>query len=63
LRVFKIGYSWAGPQSLAVPYHVQGMRSRPSPYAGVLVRFSIGLEHVDDLIADCEQALAVSGLA
>jgi cystathionine beta-lyase len=63
LRVFKIGYSWAGPVSLAVPYHVQGMRSRTTPFAGVLVRFSIGLEHIDDLIADCEQALAVSGLA
>jgi cystathionine beta-lyase len=63
LRVFKIGYSWAGPVSLAVPYHVQGMRSRATPYAGVLVRFSIGLEHIDDLIADCEQALAASGLA
>jgi cystathionine beta-lyase len=63
LRVFRIGYSWAGPVSLAVPYHVQGMRSRSTPYAGVLVRLSIGLEHIDDLVADCEQALAVSGLA
>jgi cysteine-S-conjugate beta-lyase len=63
LRLFKIGYSWAGPVSLAVPYHVQGMRSRPTPFTGVLVRFSIGLENVDDLIADCEQALAASGFA
>ena len=56
LRLFRIGYSWAGPVSLAVPYHVQGMRSLPSSYAGVLVRFSVGLEAVDDLIADLEQA-------
>jgi len=35
---------------------VQGMRSLPSSYAGVLVRFSVGLEAVDDLIADLEQA-------
>jgi cystathionine beta-lyase len=63
LRLFKLGYSWAGPVSLAVPYHVQGMRSVPTPHAGVLVRFSIGLEAVDDLIADCAQALASSGLA
>jgi cysteine-S-conjugate beta-lyase len=63
LRIFKLGYSWAGPVSLAVPYHVQGMRSMPTPHAGVLVRFSIGLEDVKDLIADCEQALAASGLA
>ena len=63
LRIFKLGYSWAGPVSLAVPYHVQGMRSLPTPYAGVLVRFSMGLEDVGDLIADCEQALAISGFA
>ena len=63
LRLFKLGYSWAGPVSLAVPYHVQGMRSMPSPYTGVLVRFSVGLEDANDLIADCEQALAAAGLA
>ena len=63
LRVFKLGYSWAGPMSLAVPYHVQGMRSMPSPHTGVLVRFSVGLESVDDLIADCAQAMRASGFA
>jgi cysteine-S-conjugate beta-lyase len=63
LRLFKIGYSWAGPVSLVVPYHVQGMRSATTPYTGVLVRFSLGFESVDALIADCAQALTVSGLA
>ena len=62
LRLFKIGYSWAGPVSLVVPYHVQGMRSAPSPYTGVLVRFSLGFEAVDELVADCAQALAAAGL-
>jgi cysteine-S-conjugate beta-lyase len=62
LRLFKIGYSWAGPVSLAVPYHVQGMRSLPTPHGGVLVRFSLGFEAVDALIADCAQALAAAGL-
>jgi cysteine-S-conjugate beta-lyase len=57
LRLFRIGYSWAGPVSLVVPYHVQGMRSQPTPYAGVLVRFSIGFEAVEDLLADLRQAL------
>jgi cystathionine beta-lyase len=59
LKLFKIGYSWAGPVSLAVPYQVQGMRSIAPRYAGVLVRFSIGLEAAEDLIADLEQALRV----
>ena len=62
LRLFKLGYSWAGPVSLAVPYALGGMRERPA-WKGALVRFSLGLENVDDLIADCEQALKASGLA
>ena len=60
LRLFKIGYSWAGPVSLVVPYQLSAMRSQPA-WAGTLVRFSIGLESVTDLIADCEQALAALG--
>jgi cystathionine beta-lyase len=61
LRLFKLGYSWAGPMSLAVPYDLRALRTRPA-WRGPLVRFSLGLEAVDDLIADCEQALRVSGL-
>ena len=57
LQLFKLGYSWAGPVSLAVPYDLAAYRSRP-PWPGTLVRFSLGLEAVSDLIADCEQALA-----
>ena len=57
LRLFRIGYSWAGPVSLAVPYDVAGMRSDAS-WGGPLVRFSVGLEAVDDLIADSLNALA-----
>jgi cystathionine beta-lyase len=60
LRLFRIGYSWAGPVSLVVPYHVQGMRSLPTPYAGVLVRFSVGFEAVEDLLADLQQALQLA---
>ncbi|WP_425259595.1 PLP-dependent transferase [Rubrivivax sp. RP6-9] len=56
LRLFRIGYSWAGPMSLVVPYDLGVMR-QPAPYAGTLVRFSIGLEDVADLRADLEQAL------
>ncbi len=56
LRLFKIGYSWAGPMSLVVPYELSSMRSKPA-WPGVLVRFSVGLESVDDLLADLAQAL------
>jgi cystathionine beta-lyase len=56
LRLFKIGFSWAGPVSLVVPYELSSMRSQPA-WPGALVRFSVGLESVEDLIADLEQAL------
>jgi len=56
LRRFKIGYSWAGPVSLVVSYDLALLRAKPA-WRGQLVRFSIGFEAVDDLIADCEQAL------
>jgi cystathionine beta-lyase len=57
LKLFRIGYSWAGPVSLAVPYDLKVMRPKAA-WQGTLVRFSVGLEAVDDLIADSEQALA-----
>jgi cystathionine beta-lyase len=58
LRLFKIGYSWGGPVSLAVPYQTAAMRSLPQAGPqGIVVRFSVGLEEVDDLIADLRQAL------
>jgi cystathionine beta-lyase len=61
LRLFRIGYSWGGPVSLVMPYDLRGMRTLAWGYRGTLVRFSIGLERVDDLIADLGQALAKLG--
>ena len=57
LTLFKIGYSWGGANSLAVPYRIAVMRSH-WPHQGQLVRLNIGLEDTRDLIADLEQALA-----
>jgi cystathionine beta-lyase len=56
LRLIRLGYSWAGPISLAVPYDLSAIRPA-ARWRGQLVRFSVGLENVDDLIADCAQAL------
>jgi cystathionine beta-lyase len=65
LKLFKLGYSWGGPVSLVVPYDIPGMRSKQLGtwgHKGVLVRFSVGLEAVEDLQADLEQALgAIAG--
>ncbi|MBL8329679.1 MAG: PLP-dependent transferase [Rubrivivax sp.] len=57
LQRFKIGYSWGGPVSLVVPYEIRAMRSTGTVWPGHLVRFSIGLEAVQDLRADLAQAL------
>jgi len=61
LSLFKIGYSWGGPMSLVMPYGLRGMRQfgdLAGATSGTLVRFAIGLEDVQDLIADLDQAFA-----
>lgn len=57
LELFKIGFSWGGTHSLCVPYRIEKMRASWKDQ-GILVRFNIGLEDPEDLIADIEQALA-----
>jgi len=64
LELFRLGYSWGGPVSLVVPYDIGLMRDPAVsrwPHKGTLVRFSVGLEDVDDLRADLAQALARMG--
>lgn len=58
LKLFRLGYSWAGPISLCVPYDVPSMRTTPWPHASRLVRFAVGLEAAADLKADLLQAMA-----
>ncbi len=57
LRLFRLGYSWAGPVSLCVPYERAEMRGRDWQHAHGPVRFAVGLEAVEDLRADLERAL------
>ncbi|WP_431265768.1 PLP-dependent transferase [Roseateles chitinivorans] len=63
LTCFGIGYSWAGPMSLAVPHEMSRSRSLGLSWTaeegGTLVRFAIGLEEVEDLRADLAQAFEV----
>ena len=59
LQCFKLGYSWAGPMSLCVPYDLPSLRPGAWPHSGGLVRFSVGLETPSDLQADIAQALEV----
>jgi cystathionine beta-lyase len=59
LALFGIGASWGGYESLAIP--TTGFITRTAgtgQFAGPVVRIHIGLEDVDDLIADLRQGLA-----
>lgn len=60
LELFGIGASWGGYESLAVPTTGNITRTAGTgQFAGPVVRIHIGLEDVDDLIADLDQALGV----
>ncbi len=55
LKVFKIGMSWGGVNSLAVVYP---NLDRPNhDFGGRIVRLNIGLERVEDLVEDLAQAM------
>ncbi len=57
LKLFGIGASWGGYESLALPTTGFVTRSDVSPaFSGPMVRFHVGLEDPLDLIADLEQA-------
>jgi cysteine-S-conjugate beta-lyase len=57
LDLFGIGYSWGGFESLALPVHPETCRSEVQwDKERAIIRLQIGLEDVDDLIADIAQA-------
>jgi cysteine-S-conjugate beta-lyase len=59
LRLFAMGFSWGGFESLILPCDPQILRTvAPWRAEGPLLRLSIGLEHVDDLIADLDAGFA-----
>lgn len=57
LKIFKIGMSWGGVNSLAVVY--PDLERPNQDVIGRIVRLNIGLEAVDDLIDDLDQAMQV----
>ena len=65
LRLFGMGFSWGGFESLIVASDISGWRIAPpfpdvASNEGVLLRMSIGLEDPRDLIADLTEALAAA---
>jgi cystathionine beta-lyase len=58
LSLFGLGFSWGGFESLAISCdHQLKTRTLHPDYGGPLIRLHIGLENVDDLIADLERGL------
>lgn len=57
-RLFRIGYSWGGYESLMIPGRITTLRTAKPWAGGPLVRVHAGLEDPDDLIADLEAGLA-----
>jgi cystathionine beta-lyase len=60
LRIFGLGYSWGGYESLAVPVSLAGRKIAVGPYEGPMFRLQIGLEDVEDLKADLACGLAAA---
>jgi len=58
-RYFGLGFSWGGFESLALPANPAAARTAvPWRASGPLIRYHIGLEDPDDLIADLDEGFA-----
>ncbi|KKB12800.1 cystathionine beta-lyase [Devosia geojensis] len=58
LRLFSLGYSWGGYESLCIPVKPERMRTAvPWTEEGNLLRLHIGFEGIEDLKADLADAL------
>lgn len=64
LKLFGMGYSWGGFESLAIPFDCTSYRTA-TPWApgGPALRLHIGLENVEDLKADLDRGFAAFNAA
>ena len=59
MRLFGMGWSWGGFESLIIPAHPERIRTATRWEAtGPYLRLHVGLEDTQDLIADLEDGLA-----
>lgn len=63
LKLFGLGYSWGGFESLAVLVWLGDRTVAKRDYAGPIIRLQIGLEDVADIKADIERGLAAAAKA
>jgi cystathionine beta-lyase len=60
LKLFGLGYSWGGYESLAVPVNLSDRKIRKAPEGGAVIRLQIGLEDIVDLKRDLEAGFAAA---
>jgi cysteine-S-conjugate beta-lyase len=59
LELFGLGYSWGGYESLVIPFDCRAYRSATQwAPEGPALRFSVGLEDIEDLKADLDRGFA-----
>jgi len=62
LQLFRLGYSWGGFESLALPIQPDATRKTLAFPEGSLIRIHVGLEDPQDLVADLDGAFRAAGL-
>jgi cystathionine beta-lyase len=64
VKLFGMGYSWGGFESLVIPFDCEGYRTATKwAPGGPTLRLHIGLENVEDLKADLEHGFAAFNAA
>jgi cysteine-S-conjugate beta-lyase len=59
MRLFKMGFSWGGYESLIIPFDPRATRTAsPWTHAGPCLRLHCGLERVEDLLTDLDRGFA-----
>lgn len=60
LQIFGLGWSWGGYESLAVLVNLDDRKIRKGPTDGAVIRLQIGLENVEDIMADLERGFVAA---
>ncbi|QEE47731.1 cystathionine beta-lyase [Rhizobium sp. WL3] len=60
LQIFGLGWSWGGYESLAVLVNLDDRKIRKGPTDGAVIRLQIGLENVEDIMADLDRGFAAA---
>ncbi|MBK8211226.1 MAG: PLP-dependent transferase, partial [Rhodospirillales bacterium] len=59
MRLFRMGFSWGGFESLIIPFDPRAARTATSwPDTGPCLRLHCGLENTEDLLMDLDAGLA-----